>query len=260
MTRVIVVKIGGSTLGSHDTTIADIVALQRRGWGIVVVHGGGKIITGWLDRMSVACEFVQGERVTDRASLEVVTAVLAGLVNKELVAAINLGGGRAVGISGVDGALVEARVKDPSLGYVGGTVRVNTGLLLALLGDGYVPVVAPVSLYSVDREVGAPLMLNANADAVAGEIALALGAERLVFLTDVAGVLDGSGGLVRQLSREDAESLVATGVAKGGMVPKIAAGLRALMAVPAAAIIDGRKPHALCKEVENGGTGTVITR
>jgi len=256
--KVIVIKIGGATLGSHDTAIEDIVKLQRRGKSLVVVHGGGKVITEWLEKQGVSSRFIQGERVTDQATLEVVTSVLAGLVNKEIVAAINGLGGRAVGISGVDGALIEGRIGDKEKGYVGAVVRVNTSLLEALLESGFIPVVAPVGLNSVDRPADAPPTLNFNADVVAGEIATATGAERLIFLTDVAGISDRSGRLLSQLSPDEAEALVASGVASGGMIPKIKACLTALSNTSTTCIIDGRQSHALLKEIEGKDGGTTI--
>ncbi len=250
------VKIGGATLGSHDTTIEDVASLQRQGKSLVVVHGGGKLITEWLDKQGLSSRFVHGERVTDRATLEVVIAVLAGLVNKEIVAAINEQGGQAVGISGVDGALIQARIKNSELGYVGTVVTVNITPLKMLLQSGYIPVVAPVSLYSVDRPEEAPQIVNVNADAVAGEIAAAIGAEQLIFLTDVVGICDRSGSLLPQMSPDEAKALIDSGVASGGMIPKIKACLRANVAT--ARIIDGRQPHALLKEVEGAGGGTII--
>jgi len=253
-----VIKIGGATLGSHDTAIEDIVKLQRRGKSLVVVHGGGKVITEWLEKQGVSSRFIQGERVTDQATLEVVTSVLAGLVNKEIVAAINGLGGRAVGISGVDGALIEGRIGDKEKGYVGAVVRVNTSLLEALLESGFIPVVAPVGLNSVDRPADAPPTLNFNADVVAGEIATATGAEKLIFLTDVAGISDRSGRLLSQLSPDEAEALVASGVASGGMIPKIKACLTALSNTSTTCIIDGRQSHALLKEIEGKDGGTTI--
>ncbi len=252
------IKLGGATLGSHDTAIEDIATLQRQGKALVVVHGGGKLITEWLDKQGIASTFVQGERVTDQATLEVVTAVLAGLVNKEIAAAINGSGGRAAGISGVDGSLIEGRTEDKEKGYVGTVTRVNTALLEALLESAFIPVVAPVGLNSADRPAEAPPTLNFNADIVAGEIAAATGAERLIFLTDVAGICDQSGKLLTQLSPGEAEALVASGVASGGMIPKVKACLRALSNTSTASIIDGRQSHALLREIEGGGGGTTI--
>jgi len=253
-----VVKLGGATLGSHDTTIEDIVSLQQQGRLLVVVHGGGKLITEWLVRQGISSQFVQGERVTDKATLEVVISVLAGLVNKEIVATINSLGGQAVGISGVDGAFIQGRIKDREQGYTGIVEKVNITPLEVLLQSGYIPVVAPVSLFAFDRPDKAPLMLNINADAVAGEIAAATGAERLIFLTDVVGICDRSGKLLPHLSPGEAEALVVSGVASEGMIPKIKACLRALSDTSTTRIIDGRQPHALLREIEESVGGTTI--
>ncbi|MFH1646235.1 MAG: acetylglutamate kinase [Chloroflexota bacterium] len=258
MKNVTVVKIGGSTLGSGDTTIEDIVALQKKGAPLVVVHGGGNTVTGWLKRQGVDTKFVRGERVTDLPTLEVATAVLAGLVNKEIVAAINVRGGKAIGISGVDGALIEGKMKSREMGYVGTVARVNPALLETLLQGGFVPVVSPISLYAVDRPADAAGIININADPVAGEIAAALGAARLVFLTDVPGISDASGSLISRLSAAEVEALTASGVISGGMIPKINACLRALNEGTITRIIDGRKPHALLKEVQGQDGGTTI--
>ncbi|MDI6814542.1 MAG: acetylglutamate kinase [Dehalococcoidales bacterium] len=260
MDKVIVVKLGGATLGSHDTTIEDIVYLQRQGLSLVIVHGGAKLVTEWLTRQGISSRFVQGERVTDKATLEVVTSVLAGLVNKQIVAAINNLGGQAIGISGVDGALIQGRIKDKELGYTGKVVKVNVTPLRILLQSGYIPVVASVSLHSFDKPDKAPRMLNINSDPVAGEIAAAIGAESLIFLTDVVGICDQSGKLLPQLSPSEAEALVASGVASEGMIPKIKACLRALSNTSTTRIIDGRQPHALLREIEGHGVGTTIQR
>lgn len=256
--KTIVVKIGGSTLGSEDTSLEDVVTLQKQGKPVVIVHGGGAIITDWLRKMNIKTSFVRGERVTDGASLEVVTAVLAGLVNKDIVASINNMGGRAIGISGADGGLVQNSVENMELGYVGGRAKVDLTPLKVLLKAGYIPIVAPVSLYSENRGEGAPGVLNNNADTIAGEIAAAIPAEKLVFLTDVTGIYDKQGKLIPFLSVTEAESLVASGVASGGMIPKIRACLRAVSVMGSACIIDGRKPHALIKELEGASSGTTI--
>ena len=254
------VKLGGATLGSHDTTIEDIVELQQQGKSLVVVHGGAKVVTEWLSRQGISTRFVEGERVTDEATLEMVAAVLGGLVNKEIVAAINSLGGQAVGISGVDGGLIQGRIRDKELGYMGTVVKVNVNLLKVLLQSGYIPVVAPISLHSFDKPDKASQLLNINGDPVAGEIAAAIGAERLIFLTDVVGICDSSGKLLPQLSPAEAEALLASGVASGGMIPKIKASLRALSGTSTACIIDGRQPHALLKEIEGEGGGTTIQK
>ncbi|MEE8413693.1 MAG: acetylglutamate kinase [Dehalococcoidales bacterium] len=260
MNKIIVVKIGGSTLGNHDTAIEDIVKLQQQNKPLVVVHGGGKVVTEWLQKQGISTTFVRGERVTDKPTLEIATAVLAGLVNKDIVAAINGLGGRAVGISGVDGAVIEGTIKEPEKGYVGAVVRVNTALLETLLNSGFIPVVAPIGLNSGEKKADAPLTLNYNADVVAGEIAAATGAERLIFLTDVEGVTDKSGKLISRMNPLEAEALITSGVASGGMIPKINSCLTALSSASTTCIIDGRQPHALLREIEQSGGGTTIQK
>lgn len=254
----LVVKIGGSTLGAHDTTLEDLVALQKQGRAVVVVHGGGAVITDWLKRQGVESTFVRGRRVTDAASLEVVTAVLCGLINKDLVATINRMGGRAVGLSGADGNLIEARIADPELGLVGEVVRVNPEPLWALLNAGYLPVIATVGIHRHDGSPQAGCLLNINADTVAGDMAAALGAEDLIFLTDVPGVLDAAGALLPRLNPEEAQRLLASGVASGGMIPKIEACLKALDGAKGSLIVDGREPHALLAAIEGQMVGTRI--
>jgi acetylglutamate kinase len=255
MQRPIVIKIGGSTLGSHDTTLQDVVDLQKKGVPVVVVHGGGKLITDWLSKQGVASEFILGERVTDKPSLDVVVAVLAGLVNKELVTQLNSLGGKAVGISGADGPVLFGKIKDNKLGYVGEIEKVDAGYIKLLLESGYTPVIAPVGYLKGDGDVR---LLNVNADTAAGEIGAALGAEKLIFLTDVAGVCDKSGKLIPQMTKGEAQALMDSGVASGGMIPKLKACLTALKGRATACIIDGRQPHALLNEIEKSGTGTTI--
>ena len=258
LAKVTVVKIGGATLGSHDTTIEDLVHLQQQGRLVVVVHGGGKVITEWLNKQGIPTRFVRGERVTDKPTLEVVTAVLAGLVNKEIVAAINSLGGKAIGISGVDGALIQCKIKNAELGYVGIITEVDTTLLKVLLESGYIPVISPVSFLPADKSGEAVGIVNVNADTIAGEVAAAVSAERLIFLTDVVGVCDQSGKLLPHLAPSEAEALVSSGVASGGMIPKIKACVRALSSTSTTAIMDGRQPHALLKAIEGGSKGTII--
>lgn len=256
MDKVIVAKVGSVALSPEDTSIDDIVTLQKQGRRIIVTHGGGKLVTKWLEKQGVTTRFVRGERVTDQVALKVVIAVLTGLVNKEIVSSIQNRGGWAMGISGIDGGLIQATIKNAELGYVGIVTKINTAPLELLLAAGYIPVVSPISLHPVPeaREIG----LNINADDVAGEIATAIGAEKLIFLTDVAGVCDQSGRLLPQLSPAEAEVLIASGVASGGMIPKIRACLRVLASVSVTSIIDGRQPYALLREVERGGGGTTI--
>lgn len=239
-----IVKIGGSTLGSHDTTMEDVARLHAEGRRIVVVHGGGDLVSRWLQTHGVEARFLDGLRVTEAGTLEVVVAVLAGLVNKQLVAQLNSLGARAVGLSGVDGTLLRARRARPELGFVGEITAVERKLLQALLDGGWLPVIAPVAL---EDETGAARgqLLNVNADTVAGEIARHLGAGALAFLTDVAGVLDGQGRLMKQLLAGEARALVATGAIAGGMIPKIEAALVAAAGGTRTMVLDGRQTHAL---------------
>jgi acetylglutamate kinase len=247
---------------SSGTTISDIVSLQKQGKPLVIVHGGQNLVTKWLKKQGAITTFSQGERITDGVTLEVVTAVLAGLVNKEIVAAIITAGGQAVGISGVDGALIQGKIKDKKMGYTGTVVRVDRALLTALLESGFIPVVAPISLHSFDKPDRAPLLLNINGDTVAGEIAAAISAEKLIFLTDIDGICDESGKLLPHLSPSEARALLDSGVATGGMIPKIKACLKAMSnnALTACAIIDGRQQHALLREIEEGDSGTTIQK
>ena len=254
----IVVKIGGSTLGSHDTSLKDLVRLQQEGREVVVVHGGGNVISQWMQRQGLAPRFVGGLRVTDAPSLEIVVAVLTGLINKELVSLMHEFGGRSVGLSGIDGSMVEAKIGDPELGFVGEVTTVNVELIRSVLDSGYIPVIAPLGVHVRDGSENAGSPLNINGDTVAGELAYALEAEQLVFLTDVAGVMDGGGRVIRRLDRRRADILSNSGVIQGGMIPKLSACLRALERSPVANIIDGRQPAALLECVRGNSTGTTI--
>lgn len=290
----LVIKIGGSTLGAEDTTLDDIVDLQREGVPVVVVHGGGPAVTEWMDRLGLQARFVRGLRVTDEASLEIVVAVLAGLVNKQLVADVNARGGRAAGICGADGPTILAEVTDPDYGRVGQVREVRTRLLKSLLAAGMIPFLSPVGLEmttvpspdpsSAERERGAfsrngesdsPLphgvgegpgeggapaspLLNINADTVAGEVAAALGASRLVFLTDVPGVKGASGDFVSALTADECAELIEAGAIGGGMIPKVEACLRAAETGAEALIVDGRQPHALRASLAGSASGTRV--
>jgi len=213
-----------------------------------------------MAKLNLDTRFVNGERVTDLATLEIVTAVLGGLVNKEIVAAIIEAGGQAVGLSGVDGGILQGKMKSEEMGYMGNVIKVNPEPLYALLKAGIMPVVSPVSLHSVDRPDGAPLLLNINGDPAAGSIAAAVGAQKLIFLTDVAGIKDEKGQLLKTISPAEAEKLLSSGVANGGMVPKINACLKAISGGAKTCIIDGTKPHILIEEVEGEGGGTIIEK
>lgn len=256
--RPTVVKIGGSTLGHADTTLEDVASLQRTGRLPVVVHGGGQVISQWMERSGTVARFIRGLRVTDDATLEVVVAVLAGLVNKQLVAALQGLGCDAVGLSGVDGGLLQARVMDEELGSVGEVTRVEPGVIEGVLAMGAVPVVAPVAISEPGESGGPRALLNVNGDSAAGALAAALGAERLIFLTDVEGVMDGSRRVIARLLPEQARALIESGVAGGGMIPKLEACLRALPRVDVTRIVDGRQPHALVESLDSTSLGTVV--
>ena len=254
----IVVKIGGSTLGSHDTSLRDLVTLQEEGQPVVVVHGGGNVISQWLQRQGLAPQFVNGLRITDAPSLEIVVAVLGGLINKELVSLIHEFGGRSVGMSGIDGSMIEAEIANPELGFVGEVTNVNVDLIQSSLGGGFIPMIAPLAVHVRDGSENAGSALNINGDTVAGELAHALRAEQLVFLTDVAGVMDSGGRVIRRLDRRRANILFNSGVILGGMIPKLSACLRALERAPVSNIIDGRQQNALLECVRGNSTGTTI--
>ena len=254
----IVVKIGGSTLGSHDTTLDDVVALQAEGLHPVVVHGGGKVITEWLGKQGIRPRFVRGLRVTDEPTLRVVVAVLTGEVNKSIVASILAMGGRAVGMSGVDGGMLQARVLDPELGLVGSVVEVGVGPIQAAMEAGFIPVIAPVAIRSAGPSSASTPFLNVNADTAAGEIAAALGAERLVIMTDVEGVMDSSRRLIARLTERQARGLMRSNVIEGGMVPKIGACLKAIKEVSTTHIVNGRRPHTLRDTLMGKSIGTRV--
>ena len=258
MDKPIVIKIGGATFGKRDPILEDIVVLQKKGKSLVVIHGGGNMVTEWLKKQGIETKFVRGERITDKPALDIVAAVLGGLANKQIVAMINNLGGRAVGISGVDGAMVQSRIADQELGLVGTIVKVDTSVIDALLKAGFIPVISPITAYVIDRPTDAPLMLNINGDPMAGEIAAALGAEKLIFLTDVTGVLDKEGKLLSVITLNQAKELIDSGTASGGMIPKLNACLIAAAHKTTTCIVDGRQPHALITAIESDHAGTII--
>ena len=258
----IVVKIGGSTLGGNDTSLNDLAALYAAGRPVVIVHGGGNVISEWMRRQNLAPNFVNGLRVTDAASLEIVVAVLGGLVNKELTAQMQRLGTPTIGISGMDGGLLQARVVNPQLGYVGEIERVVAEPVNAIVGAGFIPMIAPIAVDITEGSGHAGQPLNVNGDTAAGALANALRARQVIFLTDVAGVLDGGGRVIPHLNARSAASLRNSGIARGGMLPKLDAGLAAITGGAAGAsahIIDGRQPGALMQCVNGSPVGTRIT-
>jgi len=253
LSEILVVKLGGTTISEQAQVLGEVAAVARRR-PVLLVHGGGKRITEWLDRLGVPSKFEQGLRVTDQAALEVAAAVLRGVVNSELVAGLRDLGVDAVGLSGVDGGLlVSERVA--GMGLVAHVVGLRRDLLDAILVGGQVPVVAPLAR---DEE---GIVCNVNADDAAAGIAAGLGARQLVLMTDVDGVRDADGRRLDSLTVDEAEALIADGVIAGGMVPKIRAALAALAWDGSEAIIaDSAAEHALERALTDPAFGTRITQ
>jgi len=255
-----VVKYGGAAMvraDLKDRFAEDVRLLQAVGLRPIIVHGGGPEISRTLEQMGQTSEFVDGLRVTDAASLRVVEMVLTGQINKEVVASLARAGAKAVGLSGKDGGLIEARKMQmppgKDLGYVGEVASVNPDVLELLLGKGYIPVVSPIGLGKDGHTY------NINADTVAAEIAIACGARKLIFLTDVPGIL-ANGLLVSEMSADELQVRMRDGTVTGGMLPKAASILRALEGtVETVHIIDGRIPHNVVAELfTSRGVGTMI--
>ncbi|OYW28184.1 MAG: acetylglutamate kinase [Caulobacter sp. 12-67-6] len=272
--RTFVVKYGGHAMGDPEAArdfAEDIVLLKAVGINPVVVHGGGPQIGAMLKKLGVESTFVDGLRVTDKATAEVAEMVLSGAINKELVGWIANAGGKAIGISGKDGGLVKATkvtrtTKDPEsnieqaidLGFVGEPTKVDPHIIQALLSSetDYIPVIAPIGVSEAGQT------FNINADTVAGALAGALKAKRMLMLTDIAGVLDADGQLIRQMTVEEARGLIESGVASGGMIPKLENAIHAVESgVEAVVILDGRRPHAMLVELfSEHGAGTLISK
>ena len=274
--QTIVIKYGGHAMADDELKAGfatDITLLKQVGINPVVVHGGGPQIGQMLEKVGKQAQFVSGMRVTDSETMDVVEMVLAGLVNKEIVANINHAGGKAVGLSGKDGGLICARklqieqstpAQSPELnvpeiidlGHVGQVKNINTGILELLEQDRFIPVIAPVGY---DKPAGA--RYNINADSVASAIATALGAIKLILLTDVPGVLDADKNLKSRLAADEARQWIENGTIAGGMIPKVNCCLDAVeYGVSRAHIIDGRAPHAVLLEIlTDEGVGTVFT-
>ena len=268
--KIIVVKFGGNAMtGTVAEDFAqDIVLMKQTGMEPVIVHGGGPQIGAMLKKLAIPSTFIDGLRVTDEAAMEVVEMVLTGSINKRIVTGINAAGGHAVGLSGKDGNLVIAkkieRVKiDPlthesksiDLGFVGEPEKINPEVLRTFIKSNLIPVIAPVGVGRRGET------FNINADTVAGSVAGAMQAERLVLLTDVEGVFDQEGKLIPRLSLREARTLIANGTISGGMIPKIETAIDAVEnGVAAAVILDGRIPHVLLLELfTQHGAGTLIT-
>ncbi len=262
--RTVVVKYGGNALAGtseHDALALfaeDIVLMHTVGIRPVVVHGGGPQINEMLSRLNIESKFVNGLRVTDEATMQVVQMVLNGNVNPQIVSAINVHGNVAVGLSGEDGRTLQVTARDTSLGYVGDIEKVRTHVIDGLLADGLVPVLSTVG---VDIN-GQPY--NINADTAAGAIAEALGAEKIVYLTDIAGLrkdIDDAASLIQRITVDELSALIADGTISGGMIPKVESCMQAVRGgVKSAHILDGRIAHVLLLELfTDQGVGTMIT-
>ena len=260
--KIVVVKYGGNAMVSEhlkDSVIRDIVLLQLIGVKVVLVHGGGPEITDMLGKIGKESKFVNGLRVTDQETVDVALMVLAGKINKSLVNLIELKGGNAIGLSGLDGHMIEAKVKNPELGFVGDITKVNIKPILDVIDKGYIPVVSTVGC---DNEGH---VFNINADTAAARLAGALGAESLIAMTDIAGILkdkDDPETLISSIRVGDLPELVSSGVIQGGMVPKAECCRNAIeWGVNRVFIIDGRVPHAILIEMlTNEGIGTMFTK
>lgn len=253
--KTLVIKLGGSTLEHQRGVLQDIIWLHTLGARPVLVHGGGPYINEWLKKLNIPTHFENGLRVTDAATLEVVRMVLIGQVNQGLVLMASQMGGKAVGLSGTDGSMIRAHIADPHLGFVGEVDSVDPILVQSMIDQGYIPIVAPLG----EGPDGG--CLNINADLVASHLAGALGAEKLIFLSNVLGICRSDGSLISELTETEATRLIAEGVINGGMIPKVEACLDALTSVPKVHIVDGREDHILLRELfTDQGAGTMITR
>jgi acetylglutamate kinase len=253
----VVIKLGGHAMGSAaamESFARDIVLMQQVGVNPVIVHGGGPMINAMLDKLGIASEFVNGKRVTDAATMEVVEMVLSGNINKQIVQAINAQSGKAIGLSGKDANLMICDYADPALGFVGQPTEVNPAVLRELAAAGIIPVIAPIGAGKNGET------FNVNGDTAAGAIAAALKADRLLLLTDVAGVKGADDQVLTALSAYQVRQMITDGTITGGMIPKTETALAALAGgVRAVVIIDGRAPNACLLELfTEHGAGSLI--
>ncbi|MEM6759435.1 MAG: acetylglutamate kinase [Pseudomonadota bacterium] len=253
----IVIKLGGHAMGSEEAMESfarDIVLMRQVGVNPVIVHGGGPMINEMLDRLAIPSKFVNGKRVTDQATMDVVEMVLSGLVNKRIVHAINRAGGKAVGLSGKDANLITCTQTDPALGLVGTPSQMDPSLLHSLFDNAMIPVIAPLGV-GLSGET-----FNINGDTAAGAIAGALRADRLLLLTDVAGVKNSEGDVLTEISADQIREMTAAGTIAGGMIPKTETALDAIASgVKAVVILDGRAPNACLLELfTDHGAGSLI--
>jgi acetylglutamate kinase len=254
--KTVVVKYGGHAMGAGGETFAqDVVLLRQLGMHPIVVHGGGPQINRMLERLGIKSRFVNGLRVTDAETMEIVEMVLAGTINKQLVASINAVGGVAIGLCGKDGNLIRAErvTRNGDIGFVGEPTEIAKSVLAGFETAGMIPVIAPIGVGDAGETY------NINSDTVAGAVAAAARAARFLLLTDVPGVLDGDRKLIPELSAAAARRMIADGTISGGMIPKVETCLDAVdKGVEAAVILDGRVPHAMLLELFTEGAGTLI--
>jgi acetylglutamate kinase len=254
--KTVVVKYGGHAMGAGGETFAqDVVLLRQLGMHPIVVHGGGPQINRMLERLGIKSRFVNGLRVTDAETMEIVEMVLAGTINKEIVASINAVGGCAIGLCGKDGNLIRAAqmTRNGDIGFVGEPTAIAKGVLAGFETASMIPVIAPIGVGAAGETY------NINSDTVAGAVAAAARAARFLLLTDVPGVLDGDKKLIPELSAAAARRMIADGTISGGMIPKVETCLDAVdKGVEAAVILDGRVPHAMLLELFTEGAGTLI--
>ncbi|MEO1238099.1 MAG: acetylglutamate kinase [Pseudomonadota bacterium] len=252
----VVIKFGGHAMGDADAMAdfaRDVVLMRQVGVNPVIVHGGGPMINATLERLGIKSDFVNGRRVTDAATVEVVEMVLSGRVNKGIVQAINDQGGRAVGVSGKDASLMICDMADPSMGFVGTPVEVNPAYLTSLAKDEIIPVIAPIGMGRAGET------FNVNGDTAAGAIAAALRADRLLLLTDVPGVKNAAGDVVTELTPDQCQAMIKDGTVAGGMIPKVETALTALGGgVRAVVILDGRAHACLLELYTEHGAGSLI--
>ena len=260
--KIVVIKYGGNAMIDENLkmqVMEDIALLWLIGVKVVLIHGGGPEISETMKRLGKKAEFVNGLRVTDRETVDIVQMVLAGKVNKSLVSLIQMKGGHAVGLSGIDGGIIEAKMKDEALGYVGEITKIRTQPICDLLEKNYIPIISTVAS---DRQGNT---YNINGDTAAAHIAGALQAERLIMMTDINGVLrdkDDPSTLIREMSVEQAKGLYDEGIISGGMIPKVDCCIEAINeGVGNVVIMDGRVPHAILMELlTDEGAGTMVTR
>ena len=259
--KTVVIKYGGNAMINEELkkqVMQDVVLAWLVGIKVILIHGGGPEISELMDKLGKKPQFVDGLRVTDKETVEIVQMALAGKVNKTLVNLIEVAGGKGVGLSGMDGRLIEAKIRDEKLGFVGDITKINTGIIEDLLNNGYIPIISTVGC---DKKGN---LYNVNADSAAASIAGALGAERLIMMTDIAGILENKNDemtLIPEISTKEAHGLIEKGVISDGMIPKVNCSIEAIeKGVKHVVIMNGTVPHSILMELlTDEGAGTMVT-